>query len=200
MHVWHLGGAPWLSTELLAMRTAASIVVTAWTAAHVIELRVVQEKLHGHRWQATLVLTRASMHTHWLLRCVLVHIRRWLLLVEIGQHLLLIHILKRWLHSVLAIAIHLIWPEVHQSFIHVVSVLFVIKALVHLLIEYHMWSIGREWHMMDACMASHMPRHMHICATRRICDLLNVPQVSNLHIWLLAWVRRMKCLIVAEAI
>ena len=140
------------------------------------------------------------MHTHWLLRCVLVHIRRWLLLVEIGQHLLLIHILKRWLHSILAVAIHLIWPEVHQSFIHAVSVLFVVEALIHLLIEYHMRSICRKWNMMNACVASHVPWHVHICAARRISDLLNISQVSNLHIRLLTRVSRMKGLIVAESI
>ena len=42
VHVWHLGGAPWLSTELLgAVPSAASVVVTSRTATHVIELRSV---------------------------------------------------------------------------------------------------------------------------------------------------------------
>ena len=55
------------------------------------------------------------MHAHWLLLLVLVHIVRLLLLVEAGELLkllLLVHILKGWLHSVLAETIHLIWPEV----------------------------------------------------------------------------------------
>ena len=112
----------------------------------------------------------------------------------------MVHVLERWLHSILAVAIHLIWPEVHQSFIHIVGVLFVVEALIHLLIEYHMRTIRRKWHMMNACVASHVPRHVHICATRWISDLLNISQVSNLHIRLLARVSRMKCLIIAEAI
>lgn len=81
------------------------------------------------------------MHAHWLLLLVLVHIVRLLLLVEAGELLkllLLVHILKGWLHSVLAETIHLIWPEViHHATIHIVSVLFMMKALIHLLIEYH---------------------------------------------------------------
>ena len=77
------------------------------------------------------------MHAHGLLLLVLVHV--WLLLlVEAGQllQLLLVHVLERRLHSVLAVAIHLIWPEVVQHpLVHVLSVLLVIKALIHLLIE-----------------------------------------------------------------
>ena len=77
------------------------------------------------------------MHAHGLLLLVLVHV--WLLLlVEAGQllQLLLVHVLERRLHSVLAVAIHLIWPEVVQHpLVHVLSVLLVIEALIHLLIE-----------------------------------------------------------------
>ena len=47
VHVWHLGGAPWLTTELLgAVPPAASVVVTGRTATHVIELgRVVEDEV-----------------------------------------------------------------------------------------------------------------------------------------------------------
>ena len=86
VHIWHLGGAPWLTTELLgAVPPAASVVVTGRTATHVIELgRVVEDELHRHWWQTTgLVLTtRAPVHPHRLLRRVLIHVRRLLLLME----------------------------------------------------------------------------------------------------------------------
>ena len=123
----------------------ASVIIATRRAAHVIELRVLKDLKHGDGRQAVLILaTRAPMHPHWLLRCMLVHIGRLSLLVEAGQHLLLIHIRERRLHSILTVAIHLILPEVHQSFIHVVAIRLMIIALIHLLIEYHVWSIRRH--------------------------------------------------------
>ena len=80
------------------------------------------------------------MHTRrWLLLLVLVQVV-WLLLLMITSQrlqLLLIHILEGWLHSVLVVeTIQLVGSEIiHHALIHIVSLLFMIKVSIHLLIE-----------------------------------------------------------------
>ena len=54
--------------------------------------------------------------------------------------------------------------------------------------------------MVHAGVSTHVTRHVHIWATWRVGDLWNVPQISDLHIGLLARVRRMKGLIIAESV
>ena len=136
MHVGHLVCAPWLSTELLgAGGTTAPVKVAT---RQLIEA-VVEEQLHHDGRRTVLVLlARAPVHAHGLLLLVLVHAVRLLLLVEAGQELLLllVHVLEGWLHSILAVAVHLIWPEVVQhTLVHVLLVLLVVEALIYLLIE-----------------------------------------------------------------
>ena len=100
------------------------------------------------------------------------------------------------------ISIHLIWSEVvHHPFVHMLGVLLMIKALIHLLIEQHVWAVSREGHtMVHTGVSAHVAWHVHICTVWWISDLRNVPQVSDLHVRLFAGVRRMKSLIIAKSV
>ena len=128
-----------------------------------------------------------TVHAHWLLLLVLVHVA-WLLLLLVvvpRQHLLLllIHILERWLHPVRTPeAVHLILSEVvhHVAFVHAVGVLLVgveaaAHALVHLpdKIELHVRAVGRHGEsVVNASVASHMARNVHIWTIGRVWHLL----------------------------
>ena len=145
MHRRHLIVAPGLAcSKLLTNRSTASSFKV--TNRKLIQTTVHEQLLdatgHHSEWRGTIrvLLPRAPVHAQILLLLVLVHIVG-LLLVIAGKRLqlLLIHILKWGLHSVLVEPIQLIWPEiVHHTLIHIVAILFMIKVSIHLLIEKQM--------------------------------------------------------------
>ena len=54
--------------------------------------------------------------------------------------------------------------------------------------------------MVHAWVSAHVTWYVHIWTAWWVSDLWNVPQISDLHVGLLAWVSRMKSLVIAESV